>query len=99
MARDQVDMTPIQSRDEVVAWLEQGVKPRAEFRIGTEHEKFVFTAAGHDPVPYEGVRGIRALLEGMRLLLGWRPIMEEEHIIGLTSVINEAAISLEPGGQ
>jgi glutamate--cysteine ligase len=99
MARDQVDMTPIQSRDELVAWLEQGVKPKAEFRIGTEHEKFVFTVEGHHPVPYEGKRGIRALLEGMRLLLGWEPIMEGEHIIGLTSVTGAAAISLEPGGQ
>ncbi len=99
MARDQVDMTPIQSRDELVAWLEQGVKPKAEFRIGTEHEKFVFTVEGHHPVPYEGKRGIRALLEGMRLLLGWEPLMEGEHIIGLTSVTGAAAISLEPGGQ
>jgi glutamate--cysteine ligase len=99
MARDQIDMTPIQTRDELVAWLEQGVKPKSEFRIGTEHEKFAFTIEGHDPVPYEGTRGIRALLEGMRLLLGWEPIMEGEHIIGLTSVTGAAAISLEPGGQ
>ena len=43
MARDQIDMTPIESRDELVAWFAEGVKPRAEFRIGTEHEKFGFT--------------------------------------------------------
>jgi len=99
MARDQVDLTPIETRDELVAWLAKGVKSRSDFRIGTEHEKFPFTVAGYDPVPYEGKRGIRGLLEGMRLLLGWEPIMEGAHIIGLTSVTGTAAITLEPGGQ
>lgn len=99
MARDQIDMTPIQSRDELVAWLEAGCKPKAQFRIGTEHEKFVFTVDGHRPVPYEGPRGIRALLVGMQLLLGWEPIMEGDKIIGLFDVTGGEAISLEPGGQ
>jgi len=58
MARDQIDMTPLQSRDELVAWLEAGVKPPSEFRIGTEHEKTPFTIEGHHPVAYEGARGI-----------------------------------------
>jgi glutamate--cysteine ligase len=50
-------------------------------------------------VPYGGPRGIRALLEGMQHLLGWEPIMEREHIIGLADVTGGGAISLEPGGQ
>ena len=54
MARDQIDMTPIETRDELVAWFEAGCKPKAQFRVGTEHEKFVFTLDGHRPVPYEG---------------------------------------------
>ncbi len=99
MARDQIDMTPIESRDALVAWIEQGVKPREKFRIGTEHEKLPFTQADLQPVPYEGRRGIRALLEGMQLLLGWEPIMEGENIIGLADVTGGGAISLEPGGQ
>src|SRR5438874_1377492 len=99
MARDQVDLTPIERRDELVDWLAQGVKPKSQFRIGTEHEKFAFTLAGHDPVPYEGPRGIRALLEGMQHLLGWEPIMEGPNIIGLFDVTGGGAISLEPGGQ
>ncbi len=99
MARDQIDMTPLQSRDELVAWLEAGVKPVSEFRIGTEHEKTPFTIEDHNPVPYEGVRGIGALLEGMKLLLGWEPIMERGNIIGLYDVTGGGAISLEPGGQ
>jgi glutamate--cysteine ligase len=99
MARDQVDMTPIETRDELVAWFAAGAKPREQFRVGTEHEKFAFTLARHEPVPYEGPRSIRALLEGMQLLLGWEPIMEGPNIIGLSDVTGGGAISLEPGGQ
>jgi glutamate--cysteine ligase len=99
MARDQVDMTPINSRDELVAWFEAGCKPKAEFRVGTEHEKLVFTVDGHRPVPYGGPKGIRALLDGMHKLLGWDPIMEGDNIIGLADVTGGGAISLEPGGQ
>src|SRR5690242_5565926 len=99
MARDQVDMTPLRTRDELVAWFEQGCKPKARFRIGTEHEKFAFTVAGHRPVPYEGRRGIRALLEGMQSMLGWESITEGPNIIGLADVTGGGAISLEPGGQ
>jgi glutamate--cysteine ligase len=99
MARDQIDMTPIESRDALVAWFEAGSKPRENFRIGTEHEKFAFTLEGHDPVSYGGPRGIKALLNGMRHLLGWEPIMEGENIIGLYDVTGGGAISLEPGGQ
>src|SRR5215813_11943811 len=99
MARDQVDMTPIESRDELVAWFAAGEKPRAQFRVGTEHEKFAFLLTRNEPVPYQGARSIRALLEGMQLLLGWDPIMEGPNIIGLSDVTGGGAISLEPGGQ
>jgi glutamate--cysteine ligase len=99
MARDQIDMTPIETRDELVAWLEAGCKPKSEFRVGTEHEKFAFTIEGHRPVPYAGRRSIRSLLEGMQHLLGWEPIMEGENIIGMFDVTGGGAISLEPGGQ
>jgi len=99
MARDQIDMTPIASRDELVAWFAAGCKPRSAFRIGTEHEKFPFTLDGNRPVPYDGRRGIRALLEGMQLLLGWDPIVENGNIIGMFDVTGGGAISLEPGGQ
>ncbi len=99
MARDQVDMTPLHTRDELVAWFEQGCKPKSRFRIGTEHEKFPFAVAGCRPVPYEGRHGIRAVLEGMQGMLGWEPIMEGPNIIGLADVTGGGAISLEPGGQ
>src|ERR1700674_999450 len=99
MARDQVDMTPVETRDDLVRWLKQGVKPKAGFRLGTEHEKFAFTKDRHAPVPYDGERSIRALLEGMQMLLGWEPIVEAEKIIGLLDVTGGGAITLEPGGQ
>src|SRR5215468_6797446 len=99
MARDQVDMTTIESREELVAWFAAGEKPPEQFRVGTEHEKFAFTLAGNRPVPYEGACSIRSLLEGMQSLLGWDPIMEGPNIIGLSDVTRSGAITLEPGGQ
>ncbi len=99
MARDVVDLTPIESRDELIAWFAAGAKPKAQWRVGTEHEKFPFTVEGHEPVPYEGRRSIRSLLVGMQHLLGWEPITDRENIIGLADVTGGGAISLEPGGQ
>jgi glutamate--cysteine ligase len=99
MARDTTDLTPVENRDQLVAWLEKGCKPREQWRIGTEHEKFGFYIADYAPVPYEGDRGIRALLEGMRERLGWDPILDEGRIIGLADPNGKGAISLEPGGQ
>src|SRR6187549_1934524 len=99
MARDQIDMTPLETRDELVAWFEAGCKPKAQFRAGTEHEKFAFTLKDRRPVPYAGPVSIRKLLEGMHDLLGWDPIMEGDNIIGMFDVTGGGAISLEPGGQ
>jgi glutamate--cysteine ligase len=99
MARDVSDTTPVGSRDELVGWLEEGCKPATEWRIGTEHEKIPFYTADLSPVPYEGKRGIRAILEGMQHLLGWQPILDKDRPIGLYDVTGGGAISLEPGGQ
>jgi glutamate--cysteine ligase len=99
MARDTADTTPIERRDQLAAWLASGCKPKDAWRIGTEHEKFGFYKDGHSPVPYEGRRGIRALLEGMEGLLGWEPIYDGDKIIGLADPTGGGAISLEPGGQ
>ena len=87
---------PIESRDDLVRYLSEGCKPREQWRIGTEHEKFVYCLKSLNPLRYEGVPGIKALLEGMRQF-GWEPVMEGDNIIGLTQ--NGASISLEPGGQ
>jgi glutamate--cysteine ligase len=99
MARDVSDATPVESRDDLVAWIASGEKPRSQWRIGTEHEKVPFYRADHSPVPYAGGRGIRALLEGLAARNGWEPILDEGRPIGLADSHGGGAISLEPGGQ
>jgi glutamate--cysteine ligase len=99
MARDASDSRVIESRAQLVEALESGCKPPARWRIGTEHEKLIFNRADFSPVPYEGPRGIRRLLELMEGLLGWQPIADRDRIIGLSDPIGLGAISLEPGGQ
>ena len=104
MARDVSDQTPIESRDALVGWIAVGEKPQADFRLGTEHEKFPFYRADLAPVPYEGrpekgQGGIRALLEGMQAKTGWEPIEDAGALIGLFDPAGGGAISLEPGGQ
>lgn len=99
MAPDVTDSTPIVSRDQLVEALSSGCKPKSQWRVGTEHEKFGFYLEGHTPVPYDGPRGIRRLLENMAFLLGWNPIDDNGNIIGLTDPTGQGAISLEPGGQ
>jgi glutamate--cysteine ligase len=99
MARDTTDDTPISSINELADWMAAGCKPQDKWRIGTEHEKFVFYADTHEPVPYEGKRSIKALLEGMASMLGWEPIIDAGKIIGLVEPTGAGAISLEPGGQ
>lgn len=99
MARDTTDSRPVETVDELIAYLAKGEKPESNWRIGTEHEKFPFFTDGHAPVPYEGERSIRTLLEGMQRMLGWEPILDEGRIIGLVEPTGQGAISLEPGGQ
>ena len=91
----------IGSRDELIVYLEVGSKPMSDWRIGTEHEKFGFYTRGHTPVPYEGDRGIRALLEGLKDRFGWDGVVERGHIIALrrSDCAKGGVVSLEPGGQ
>jgi len=99
MARDVVDSQIVDSRRDLVAWMEAGCRPASEFRVGAEHEKFPFYKSDLGPVPYDGPRGVRALLEGMRARLGWQAIEDSGNLIGLLGAADGAAISLEPGGQ
>src|ERR1700755_1102969 len=71
---------PIQSRDDLVRQLSKGCRPKADWRIGTEHEKFVYDLKTHKPVAYESKPGIRQLLEGMQRF-GWQPVTENAKII------------------
>ncbi|WP_105402100.1 glutamate--cysteine ligase [Neorhizobium sp. T7_12] len=99
MARDTTDQTPLTSVSELSAYLAQGPRPKEDFRIGTEHEKFAFFRADNSPVPYFGDASISALLKGMEKKLGWEPILDGENIIGLGEQSGMGAISIEPGGQ
>ena len=99
MARDTTDLAPISSMDDLVGHMKGGEKPAENFRIGTEHEKFGYYVDDLSPVPYDGERGIRAILDGMRSLSGWEPIVDDGRLIGLYSEEGMGAISLEPGGQ
>jgi len=88
--------TPITDRRQLVEHLAAGGKPVERWRIGTEHEKFGFTTADLKPLPYEGPRGVRAMLEGMQRF-GWAPVNEGGNVIALSR--EDASVSLEPGGQ
>ncbi|WP_294924077.1 glutamate--cysteine ligase [uncultured Paracoccus sp.] len=88
---------PIEHPDQLVEYIASGEKPREDWRIGTEHEKFGYRQGDLMPLPYDGPVSIKAMLEGMRERFGWSPVEEDGKIIGLTR--DGANISLEPGGQ
>ena len=88
---------PIEHHDDLAALLEKGCKQKDAWRIGTEHEKFGYCQDSHLPLPYEGERSIKAVLEGLQGRFGWSPVVEAGNIIGLEK--DGANVSLEPGGQ
>ncbi|MDP3862091.1 MAG: glutamate-cysteine ligase family protein, partial [Phaeovulum sp.] len=88
---------PIERFEELADYIASGEKPRDEWRIGTEHEKFGYLTDSLAPLPYEGPRSVRAVLEALQARFGWQPILEQGAIIGLSR--NGANVSLEPGGQ
>ena len=88
---------PIEDHAQLAEYLADGCKPREDWRIGTEHEKFGYCRDTLLPLPYEGPRSIRAMLEGLRDRFGWAPVVEAGKIIGLEK--DGANVSLEPGGQ
>ncbi|HEX5776786.1 MAG TPA: glutamate--cysteine ligase [Caulobacteraceae bacterium] len=99
MAQTQADDRPL-TLDDVTAWLAAGCKPRTDWRVGAEHEKFGFRLGTHEPVPYEP-NGIKALLEGL-MRFGWRGVYEDSDngpVLIALERDNGANVSLEPGGQ
>ena len=88
---------PIEHHDQLAQYLADGCKPKEDWRIGTEHEKFGYCKDTLLPLPYEGPRSIRAMLEGLRDRHNWTPVTEGGKLIGLEK--NGANVSLEPGGQ
>jgi glutamate--cysteine ligase len=86
----------IESRDQLIASFARGEKPRERWRIGTEHEKFVYATSDHHAPSYDESGGIRDLLGALERF-GWKPVMEGDNVIALTG--SDGSISLEPAGQ
>lgn len=87
---------PISSQGELAARFAGAAKPRAAWRVGTEHEKIGVLADGA-PVPYEGTPGIAWLFEALRSGRDWRPVVENGHVVALARA--DEQVTLEPGGQ
>jgi glutamate--cysteine ligase len=87
----------IESLDTLVDFLREGEKPPENWLVGTEHEKVGLRADDHQVVPYEGPRGVRAVLDAVAMQDGWEPIFEDGNPIALSK--GRASITLEPGGQ
>lgn len=88
---------PVEGLSDLRAYFEDAETPRADWRVGTEHEKIGVYADTGDRVPYEGPYGIGALLEKLAQALGWEHIREGGHTIALAR--DGASVTLEPGGQ
>jgi glutamate--cysteine ligase len=86
----------IESRDQLVAHFASGEKPAARWRIGTEHEKFVYARSDHHAPSWDEKGGIRDLLMALTEH-GWRPVEEGGKVIALTG--SDGSVSLEPAGQ
>ncbi|PJK05281.1 glutamate--cysteine ligase [Lysobacteraceae bacterium NML71-0210] len=88
--------TLVTDRAQLVEVIASGEKPRSDWRIGTEHEKFGFRLDDLRPPEYAGERGIRALLTGLQRF-GWQPYEEDGYLIALSR--DGASVTLEPAGQ
>jgi glutamate--cysteine ligase len=86
----------IEDRAQLIELFATGEKPRGDWRIGTEHEKFVYRQADHRAPSYAEPGGIRDLLSGLTRF-GWQPVIEGENVIALRGP--DGTISLEPAGQ
>ena len=87
---------PIESRADLLSVFEGGEKSREDWRIGTEHEKFVYRIADNRAPTYDETGGIRDLLLGLTEF-GWEPVVENGNVIALKGL--DGNVSLEPAGQ
>ena len=93
---DEIAGPPIESRDDLLAVFSGGEKPRSAWKIGTEHEKFVYRVSDHRAPSYDEPGGIRDLLNALTEF-GWTPVIENGNVIALSG--DDGTISLEPAGQ
>ncbi len=83
----------INSKEQIIEYFKSGIKKTKDFRIGIEHEKFLFNNQDNKRINYSKVKDMFAAL----LKFGWNPILEKENIIGLNK--GGKNITLEPGNQ
>ena len=83
----------INSKEQIIKFFESGIKETKDFRIGIEHEKFLFNNEDNKRVDYSKIKEMFSSL----LEFGWNPILEKENIIGLNK--GGKNITLEPGNQ
>ncbi len=86
----------IENIDQLITPMAEGEKPKDRWRIGTEHEKFVYSTTDHHAPSYDEPGGIKDLLLAMREF-GWKPVEEGGKVIAMSG--SDGAISLEPAGQ
>ena len=86
----------IESLDQLLIPMQEGEKPREQWRIGTEHEKFVFRTQDHRAPSYDEAGGIRDILLALEKF-GWTPVIEGGNIIAMAG--EDGIVSLEPAGQ
>ena len=91
----------VTSVDQLVAWFAKGFERPEHRRVGTEHEKLILRREDLSPTPYEGPRGIGALLSTLAERFGYKPIIEKGTSIGNYRMTPNGveSITLEPGGQ
>ena len=83
----------INTKEQIIEYFKSGIKKTQDFKIGIEHEKFLFNNHDNKRIDYSKVKEMfSALLE-----FGWNPILEKENIIGLNK--GGKNITLEPGNQ
>ena len=83
----------ITSKEHIIKYFNSGIRSSTQFKIGIEHEKFLFDLKTNKRVNYPT---ILKMFEGL-YEFGWKPILENENIIGLKK--NGKSITLEPGNQ
>lgn len=82
------------TKQDLVDYIKSGCKPKEQWRIGTEHEKFGYRLEDLRPIEYDQVK---VLLDALVERFDWTPIMEGENIIG--AKLDGQSVTLEPGGQ
>ncbi len=83
----------ITKKEQIIEYFKSGVKNKKEFKIGIEHEKFLFNSQNNKRIDYQKIKEMfSALLE-----FGWNPLFENDNIVGLNK--GGKNITLEPGNQ